>query len=1426
MKNMAGKVTGPVTQVYWEPPLGLQDPKNPTTKVTINSNMEYILTAKGTSGINLVKNGDFEQGKTGFYTDYIVGTMSCYGLGFLDCEGTYDVLNNPQLGHAGFAPCKDHTSGGGLMMVLNGAASFQNVWCQTVPVMPNMDYIFTAWITSVVSASPPILQFNINGMSIGPTFNSSGSPCLWEKYEVIWNSGSNTSADICILNENTNTGGNDFAIDDISFVKICEVKDTMQVLVEEIIINIEDPGEVNCDRPQLKIDAKGSSQGKGWTYTWYTANGKIISGGNTLEPVIEGPGTYELTICSDLPGCCKKAFIEIMGNIKKPDLTIAALDSIGCNKDSVTIFTNSSVNPLNYNWEGPGGYVSNEQNPIVKKGGTYTVTVIDEYNCKTTKSVVIFENSDFPKISIQSNNINCQMDSAILKGSSTILGSVFEWTGPKGIKIKSDSTITRDSGLYVLKVVTPSGCTKFDSVRVRLDQDKPDLTIAFDTINCLRDSAFINVKSNSKLINTTWSSVNSFNLIDTFKISTKSIGKFKFIATRDNFCVDSIESEILADTVKPLINTKDDTITCKKLNVPLISGKTNLNNKIEWTGPGGFKSFADSVNTNQAGKYLLKVTGSNQCEANAEINIWIDTIHPNLTIKEDTITCLRDSVTLSLTDQYASNYQWTFKGINISSMKNPVVKLSGRYSVFASLPNGCTTILDVEIAENLNKPIITAQSDTLNCLKDSIPLMGTADQADAKYLWIGPGNYIQNIKTPFTKIPGRYKLIVTNSNGCKDSISVDIIQDVRKPDLIVPSDTLNCQKKSVVLIASSTRKDLNYFWSGPNNFSGMDSLVTITNAGTYKVKVIGPDFCSSEAEVNVAIDTVKPNLLLFNDTLNCKKRSIILAYTNSGNLASDYSWSGPGGYNSKISNPSINIPGRYKLIAQSANYCVDSAEVNILIDTTRPTIQINSDTINCVKKEIQLKAFVTPSTLTGNWSNGITQNQVGNNFLTRLGGIHTFSVEGGNYCINSAFVDVLIDTVHPKATLETDVLNCQNRISRLNVIAQGVGNKYQWLGPGNYQSNNSYNSIGTEGTYTVTVTSSNGCELILQTLILIDTLKPVVNLSSDSIDCKNKIASIKSSIDILNGKIKWTNAANDSLSNNNILQTDKGGIYFLEVENTINHCKTKASISVVEDSLIIRDVKLSLDNPKCNEKVGSAQILQIVGGHSGLMFSLDDGKTFFTRSNIASLDPGQYSLLVVDDKFCEFRKNFNITPLPFVESTLQTEIKIKLGDSGILDLNLLPDPAIVKSIQWSPTDYLSCSDCEDPIASPLKDQYYEVVVIDTNGCKTTQRILVKVEDPQVWVPNVFSPNGDQTNDDFYVFSNDNKVTNVNILEIFDRWGSKVFSIENQKPNDPRGGWNGNFRNKACNPGVYVYWIEVELINGKKYLLKGDITLIR
>ncbi len=1425
MVTINGKVIGSVQEIHWDPATGLSNPKSPVTKATVSGPIEYILTAKGTSNINLITNGNFEAGKTGYSTDYIVGSTPCYGAGYLDCEGTYDVINNPQLGHSAWAPCGDHTSGSGLMMVLNGSAAFQNIWCQTINVMPDMDYVFTAWVTSVISSSPPILQFSINGTSIGPVFTSSGVPCQWEKYEVIWNSGSSTTADICILNENTATGGNDFAIDDLSFKKICEIRDTMKIEVEEIIVAIEGPDIVTCDKPRAKIDASGSSSGKGWTAQWTTSDGKIISGGNTLQPLIEGPGTYMLTICSPLPNCCKTGFVVVEGNIKPPDLSLIVKDTIGCNTASASIISRSRVSPLNYEWSGPNGFNSNDPFVVVTSGGMYYLTITDEYNCKTIDSARVIERSDNPKISIRSNAITCQSDTARLYGSSSIPGSSFEWFGPNSLNIKADSLITIDSGQYVLKVVTPQGCIKFDTVRIKKDQTKPVLGYTADTLSCLKDSSLIRISSNSRLIQADLGGMQPGKKLDTLLFSVRNAGTYLFIATAENACSDSLLIHIETDTATPFIVLPADSLDCNKTDALLISGKTDPGVRLNWTGPAGFTANGDSVVVKNSGSYTLIATGTNGCKSISQIYIPIDTVHPHLQVLPDTLNCLRTKIQLSLTDDQLSKYRWTGPSGFSSNLKNPDAVVPGVYTVVAELNNGCASTLQVNISIDTMKPRIQYRDDTLNCKRDSLVLSATADQSGARFSWNGPNGFGSLVQNPVVRQAGLYKLVVENSNSCKDSVTVRIEQDFRKPDLITQNDTLDCLKRNAQLLARSGRDSLSYLWTGPAGFTSTDSLIRVSQSGVYTVKIESPEGCATIAQVLVVEDTVRPSILLQTDTLDCLKTSLQLQYQSGSSLTS-FLWSGPGGFTSSKPQPQISSGGLYQLVVTAPNNCTSESSIQIVQDTLHPILQGSSDTINCRQRTINLSVSVSPPGLIGEWTFPGGQKRTANSLNVNEGGTYGFEVKGQNNCISTLNLFVPVDTVQPDLSVAGDTINCKKASILLTSVSNTKGVQFQWTAPDGSNSATRDLLATKPGTYHIRVSAVNGCEQERTVLVGIDTLRPSVQTTADSIDCKHASAQLIAQSNISNALYQWLDPAGQLLSNQAIWNVQSGGSYQVRVENPSNGCVNFKDQFVKEDSLLIQDVLIEPSNPVCDLISGSLQLLKVIGGHSGLKYSLDNRQSFTTNTTFTGLLPGNYTLFVADDKDCEFKKDFDIVKLPPIQISIQPEVTVKLGDSARLEPDIFPDLSIVRSIKWNPDLYLSCTDCLNPYANPWVEEEYEVTVTDTNGCVSVARVRLKVETPEVWVPNVFSPNGDNINDRVYIFGSDARITNILSFQIFNRWGDRVFENSNFRPNDPLQGWSGTFKGEKCEPGVYVYWAEVELINGNKWLLKGDITLIR
>jgi|GEM_PF-4739825 len=170
---------------------------------------------------------------------------------------------------------------------------------------------------------------------------------------------------------------------------------------------------------------------------------------------------------------------------------------------------------------------------------------------------------------------------------------------------------------------------------------------------------------------------------------------------------------------------------------------------------------------------------------------------------------------------------------------------------------------------------------------------------------------------------------------------------------------------------------------------------------------------------------------------------------------------------------------------------------------------------------------------------------------------------------------------------------------------------------------------------------------------------------------------------------------------------------------------------------------------------------------------------------------------------------------------------ITAGDSIRLDYRTDIDADDLDKIVWKSDDIeIPCDLCPSVYVSPLKATTYSVELVDHKGCISTDEIEIRVRyDNNVFIPNAISPNGDGINDVFYIQA-DISVVKINKLSIFDRWGINVFSVSNIQPNDLSAGWDGKFRNELTQPGVFVYFAELEFQNGSREIYKGDLTVIR
>lgn len=180
-----------------------------------------------------------------------------------------------------------------------------------------------------------------------------------------------------------------------------------------------------------------------------------------------------------------------------------------------------------------------------------------------------------------------------------------------------------------------------------------------------------------------------------------------------------------------------------------------------------------------------------------------------------------------------------------------------------------------------------------------------------------------------------------------------------------------------------------------------------------------------------------------------------------------------------------------------------------------------------------------------------------------------------------------------------------------------------------------------------------------------------------------------------------------------------------------------------------------------------------------------------------------------------------VEPLPTVQATpINT---LPAGNSTPLAVTGSAD---VVSWAWAPPDYLSCTDCADPVSTPQRDITYTVTGETAKGCTASDTVritLVCLED-RVEIPKAFTPNNDGYNDIFY--PRGKGIRAVSHFRIFGRWGNLVFERENVPLDDPSAGWDGTTDGKDQPVGAYVYEIELICDTGDVFVLKGTVLLER
>jgi|GEM_PF-378784 len=296
-------------------------------------------------------------------------------------------------------------------------------------------------------------------------------------------------------------------------------------------------------------------------------------------------------------------------------------------------------------------------------------------------------------------------------------------------------------------------------------------------------------------------------------------------------------------------------------------------------------------------------------------------------------------------------------------------------------------------------------------------------------------------------------------------------------------------------------------------------------------------------------------------------------------------------------------------------------------------------------------------------------------------------------------------------------------------------------------------------------------------------------------------------------------------ANTQTLLTNEPGTYVLVVTNGFSCSAADAAMVTLDNEVPVADL-ITVKDVRCwGDKNGSISVDSYTSTHPPVLFSMNGGP-FTSQTLYAALLPGTYILTLQDANGCEWTsESLLVREPPELLLELGANITVAQGDSVHLEALINVPFAFLDTLYWNPVMDTAKAGTLYQDFLPLVSNYIDLRIIDTNGCATSDRTLIVVnQERRVYIPNIIKV-GSAENDVLTVFGG-RDVAEIELFRVFDRWGDQMFEERNFLPNDVTRGWKGRYKDKEVNPGVFVYTAVVRFIDGERILFKGDVTVFK
>ncbi len=862
-----------------------------------------------------------------------------------------------------------------------------------------------------------------------------------------------------------------------------------------------------------------------YSYNW---NDGAITEDRTTIPA----GNYSVLI-TDINGCTT----TYNGSVNQPAAVLGVTNVVSnsqCFGDSTgTIDLSINGGTANYaiNWN--TGATSEDLLGLT--AGTYDVTVTDANGCSQSQSIIVEGQQALLTAAIQLTNPACYGD---LTGSitSVISGGTPNYSISWNSQSAQENIANLAAGTYTLNVIDAHGCVYDETVMLEQPQAPLSTNVTVSNVDCnsnLNGGATLTTAGGTGPYVYSWS-----NGATTNSITGVVAGNYQYTITDDHLC--TINGSV--DITEPLNALS---ASAQVTNVNCFSDGTGA---IDLSIIGGTPAYSynwsngatsEDLNNITAGTYTVTVTDVNGCNFTSihQIAEPFASLSQNGTITQ--VNCFSENTgaidILSNGGTQPFSYSW-----NNGSIDSSLVNLTaGTYTLLITDLNGCTSTSSYTITEPTQTLAATNSASAVDCNGNNngqINLSVTGGTQPYNFIW---SNGFTG-EDPTGLIAGQYQVTITDTNGCTTNSTADVLQPSAAVDMIFMVRDVSCFGENTGMISTAVSggtAPYTYQWSNGATIANLPNLA----AGVYTVTVTDVNGCSKTMPVSVSqpVASVSSTLTVTHITCNGAANGSIDLTVIGGMGNYTYQWNN----GLTMQDPQNMSPGTYTVVISDQNGCSTTNTALITqpaasLSLTASVQQVSCNGTNNGGINLNINGGTAPYNYV--WSTGaVTANISG-----LAPGTYSVSVTDANGCSSQFSASINQPTEPLNVSSSAQASNClANQKGSIFITASGGTTPYAYLWNTGDFTQNLLNQL--PGTYTVTISDANGCEMV-QTAVIADSSDLQINTDGINI-CMGSTATLNAQNVASGVTLQWMyngNALNGA--NATTFITPVAGIYTLQ----------------------------------------------------------------------------------------------------------------------------------------------------------------------------------------------------------------------------------------------------------------------------------------